>query len=191
MATTNVASTNVESTNNVANTNVETAREMERVYMTIEGNHNNVALTSAGDSVVNGTQGAPVRKSDLILSYTKNISPLTTLEEVLPVLLNFVKLRQLVEPYTSNQLPAKNVISIDGVYYTDPQFYDETYSLSLADGSKLIFSGVYYNEGSGSTTSASTQHFSVSMGIGVFVEAKKVTVNYNSDGTRIITVSFY
>lgn len=175
---------------NVASNNVETAREAERVYMSIEGSHNNVALTSAGDSVVNALQGGPVRKSDLIFSYSNINFPLTIVEDLKPLLSTFLELRQLVEPYTSNPLPSKNVISIEGIYYIEPQFYDERYSLSLADGSKLTFSGVYYNEGSGSTTSASTQHFAVNMGIGVFVGAKKVTVKYNSDGTRIITVSF-
>lgn len=180
-----MATTNVESTNAVS------AGEMERVYMTIEGNNNNVAVTSAGDSVVNGLEDVSVRKSDLTLSYNKNITPLTTFEENAQTdLLKFVDLRQLVEPNTTNLLSAKNVISIDGMYFTEQKFYDERYSLSLDDGSKLIFSGVYYNEGSGTTTSASTQHFSVYMGIGVFVGAKKVTVKYNSDGSRIITVSF-
>ena len=183
-----MATTNVESTNAVS------AGEMERVYMTIEGNNNNVAFTSAGDSVVNGLEDVSVRKSDLLLSYNKTISPLTEVEENVVgtqgSFLNFIQLRQLVEPNTTNLLSAKNVISIDGLYFTEQKFYDERYSLSLDDGSKLIFSGVYYNEGSGTTTSASTQHFSVYMGIGVFVGAKKVTVKYNSDGSRIITVSF-
>ena len=181
-----MATTNVESTNAVS------AGEMERVYMNIHGNNNNIAVTSDGDSVVNGLEDVSVRKRDLTFSYHRNVTALTVFENELKIgeLLSFVELLPLVEPNTTNLLSAKNVISIDGMYFTQQKFYDERYSLSLDDGSKLIFSGVYYNEGSGTTTSASTQHFSVYMGIGVFVGAKKVTVKYNSDGSRIITVSF-